>query len=184
MLSRMLGSRTFASDSGSWASAPAREEERYRYGPCERPIASDLQRERSDAYGIYWQPFEVGGTALKCGIVNGRSRWNVSASKQVHAPGIFTRDRVVVPLRQKFSEPPFPGKRGMEIGCRIGRGIIGAALAKDTIGSILVEQQAARMCFSKHPFQRDLRKTALLFRVAASNVAMYAGKPHLFDVWY
>src|SRR6185437_8705745 len=38
------------------------------------------------------------------------------------------------------------------------------------------------MRLAEHPFQSDLRQAAFVFRIAAADVGMNAGKPHLAEV--
>src|SRR5947209_8924238 len=54
--------------------------------------------------------------------------------------------------------------------------------AEYLIAAIVVEHETREFSFAHHPFERELRETAVGLVVTAAHVGVNAGEPHLLDV--
>src|SRR5204862_6820760 len=55
---------------------------------------------------------------------------------------------------------------------------------EDFVALRFVYREARHRCLVQHPFERDLCETALGFGITAADIAMYAGEPHLLQIFW
>ncbi len=90
-------------------------------------------------------------------------------------------------LRQELQQPPRAAQRGVEFAFHIGRDVVIRAVLSlyapgELIDGAWIDLKATGHRLIDHPEQRIFRKSALGFGIAAADIGMDAGEPHLLDI--
>ena len=85
-------------------------------------------------------------------------------------------------LRHYLRQTPQGAQGFVHFGVRVGFRIARRSPPHDFVYPRPIDNQSGGNCFTDHPFEGELRKTALRLWITAANVAVYTREPDLLDV--